>query len=45
MTDFISREINIHKLDICTKKFVQVFMGTDCHDCYEECQKTNAFPG
>lgn len=41
MTDFISREINVHRLDVCTKEFVQVFIETDCHDCYEGCQKTN----
>ena len=41
MTDLISREMNIIKLENSTKKFIQIFKGTDCQDCYENCAKTN----
>ena len=41
MNGLISREMNVIKLENSTKEFVQVFMETDCHDCYENCGKTN----
>lgn len=41
MTDWISREMNILKLENSTKEFIQVFKSTDCQDCYENCEQTN----